>query len=202
MKRVVCFILVGLAAFSLQAQGYINYSLEVSAGAGFGRGPQALVEPQFVAQYGLGGGFKIGAGVGIRAAKPCFQYVTRNGESERNFCNEVDVPLFLRLGFGGEKLFAQIDAGYALSAISLYGSDYVPGGKKDPCYKGLFVEPQIGWNVGSRSSLALGILLQKSAVMDHVTTMSGSALSPSVTGTVQKQELFTPAITLRYGWRF
>ena len=145
MKKTVLLLVLGLASFSLSAQSRMSYSLEFVAGVGVGKGPQVSFSPEFVAQYDLGGGFRIGAGVGTRFARPCLQYITRNGSKSRDFCNELDIPVFLRLGYGKEKLYANLDAGYAIGALALFDWGWIPGGRTEPIYNGFFVEPQVGW---------------------------------------------------------
>ena len=200
MKKTILLLVLSLTSFSLFAQGRMSYSLEFMAGVGIGKGPQFTVAPEFVAQYDLGGGFRIGAGVGARFAKPCLQYITKNGTHSRTFCNEMDIPVFMRLGYGKEKLYANLDAGYAIGALSYFGADWAPGGKKEPNYNGFFVEPQVGWKVGRRSALALGLLFQQSTVSNHVTTESGTWGDPSysIRSDVTTLNVFSPAITLRY----
>ena len=200
MKKTILLLVLSLTSFSLFAQGRMSYSLEFMAGVGIGKGPQFTVAPEFVAQYDLGGGFRIGAGVGARFAKPCLQYITKNGTHSRTFCNEMDIPVFMRLGYGKEKLYANLDAGYAIGALSYFGADWAPGGKKEPCYNGFFVEPQVGWKVGRRSALALGLLFQQSIVSNDVTTESGTMNDPSysIRSDVTTLNVFSPAITLRY----
>ena len=159
MKKTVLLLFLGLASLSLSAQSRMTYSWEFVAGVGVGKGPQVSITPEFVAQYDLGGGFKIGAGVGTRFARPCLQYITQNGSSpRRTFCNELDIPVFMRLGYGKEKLYANLDAGYAIGALALFDWGWKPGGRTEPIYNGFFVEPQVGWRVGRRSALALGLL--------------------------------------------
>ena len=111
MKRnLISLFVMFLASITLSAQSGMTYSWEFVAGVGVGKGPQVSITPEFVAQYDLGGGFKIGAGVGTRFARPCLQYITQNGSSpRRTFCNELDIPVFLRLGYGKEKLYANLD---------------------------------------------------------------------------------------------
>lgn len=200
MKKTILLLILGVASLSLSAQSRMSYSLEFVAGVGAGKGPQAIFTPEFVAQYDFGGGFRIGAGAGTRFARPCFQYITRNGSHSRSFCNELDIPVFLRLGYGKEKLYANLDAGYALCALSFYGAGWTGEGKKDASYSGLFIEPQVGWRVGKRSALALGLLLQKSIVSNRVTTENGTINDPSysIKEQVNRQDIFTPAVTLRY----
>jgi len=116
----------------------------------------------------------------------------------------MDVPLFARIGYGKDRFFTNLDAGYAFSIISFYGADWIPGGKKDPCYNGLFFEPQAGWKIGRRSSLALGLLLQHSIVNDHLHTEYGDLGSSSYYTSVEvtTKKPFTPALTLHYGFEF
>ena len=200
MKKTVLLLVLGLASFSLSAQSGMTYSWEFVAGVGVGRGPQVSITPEFVAQYDFGGGFRIGAGVGTRFARPCLQYITRNGSKSRAFCNELDIPVFMRLGYGKEKLYANLDAGYAIGALALFDWGWIPGGRTEPIYNGFFVEPQVGWRVGRRSALALGLLIQQSTVSNHVTTEYGTKGDPSYSiGTkVTTLSVFTPAVTFRY----
>lgn len=204
MKKIFGLFILCLATFSLQAQNRFSYSAEVAAGVGVGRGPLVTVAPQFVAQYEPGGGFKLGAGAGIRLALPCLQYITRDGTHERTFCDEIDIPLFLRFGYGKDLFFAHVDAGYAISILSIYGIHWRPGGKKEPCYNGFFIEPHIGLRLGRHSALALGVLWQQSTVSNHVNVVNGTMGDPSysISETVTTQKLLTPAITLRYAFLF
>ena len=202
MKKTVLLLVLGLASFSLSAQSRMTYSWEFIAGVGVGKGPQALFTPEFVAQYDLGCGFRIGAGAGTRFGRPCLQYSTKNGAKSRSFTNELDIPVFMRLGYGKEKLYVQVDAGYAIGILGFPGVNYDGPGlySKDFPYNGLFVEPQIGWKVGRRSALALGLLFQQSTVSNHVTTETGTMNDPSysIKTKVNTLNIFTPAVTLRY----
>lgn len=200
MKKIYCILILCLACFTLQAQELFSYSVDVTVGVGVGRGPLATVTPQFIAQYELGNNFRLGAGVGTRFAVPCVQYITRNGKYERSFCYELDIPVFLRVGYGKGKIYTNVDAGYAIGALSIYGFDWVPGGMKEACYNGFFVEPHIGLKLNPHRALAVGVLLQQSLVSDYVTTVTGTMGDPSYsfTQTVTTKNHFTPAFTLRY----
>lgn len=204
MKKTILLLVLGVASLSLSAQSRVTYSWEFIAGVGVGKGPQVSLTPEFVAQYDLGGGFRIGAGVGTRFARPCLQYITRNGSKSRDFCNELDIPVFMRLGYGKEKLYANLDAGYAICALSFFdwgmASDGWGEGRKEPSYDGFFIEPQVGWKVGRRSALALGLLLQQSIVSNRVTTENGTMNDPSysIGSKVTTLNVFTPAVTIRY----
>ena len=204
MKKIFSLLIICLTSLSSQAQNPFSYSAEVAAGIGVGRGPLATATPQFVAHYELGGSFNLGAGAGIRFALPCLQYITKNGTHKRTFCDEFDIPVFLRLGYGKELFYANVDAGYAFGIFSFYGSGWVPGGKKEPCYNGFFVDPHIGIRMGLHSALALGVLLQHSVISNTVQTESGTINDPSysISSTTDTQNMFTPAITLRYAYIF
>lgn len=201
MKKTVLLLFWGLASLSLSAQSRMTYSWEFVAGVGVGKGPQFSFTPEFIAQYDLGSGLRIGAGVGTRFARPCLQYITKNGSSpRRTFCYELDIPVFMRVGYGKEKLYANLDAGYAIGALALFDWGWKPGGRTEPIYNGFFVEPQVGWRVGRRSALALGLLIQQSTVSNHVTTENGTWGDPSysIREEVNTLNVFTPAVTLRY----
>lgn len=206
MKKTILLLVLGVASLSLSAQNRMSYSLEFVAGVGVGKGPQAIFTPEFVAQYDLGGGLRIGAGVGTRFARPCLQYITENGSSpRRKFSNELDVPVFMRLGYGKEKIYANLDAGYAIGALSFYDAGWGgQGRKKEPSYNGFFVEPHVGWKVGRLSAFALGLLFQQSTVSNHVTTENGTLNDPSYSTSTKVTTLnvLTPAITLRYAVGF
>ena len=197
MKRILCLIVLSLVAVSMMAQGRFSNAFEISAGTGLARGPLVVVTPQYVAQYNLAGGLYFGAGAGLRIAAPCFRYSIRNGEYDgSSYIEELDIPLFLRAGYKDSKLFASIDAGYAVGALAFA----VPGGLMDPRYGGLFFEPHIGMVLGQKRFLSLGMLWQKSRVQDAITTESPD--HSSVSQTVTTRNIFTPAITLRYGILF
>lgn len=195
MKKLFCLLLVSLIALSTQAQSRFSSSVEFVAGVGVGWGPLATLTPQYVAQFDLGSGFKAGAGTGVRFALPCSQYVTQNGGSaRRSFCAEADVPVFLRFGYGKGRFYANVDAGYAIGLLSIYGVGRTRNGNVDNCYDGLFFEPQVGWKIGRKGALALGILMQRSIVMERTETTTAEALYEEV----HKRTLFTPALNLRY----
>ena len=200
MKKAILLLVLSLASLSLSAQGRMSYSCEFVAGVGVGKGPQLFFTPEFVAQYVFEGGFKIGAGAGTRFARPCLQYIIKSGAHSRTFCDELDIPVFMRLGYGKEQFYANLDAGYAIGALAFYGLGWVPGGKKEPNYHGFFVEPQVGWKIGGRSALALGLLFQQSTLSNHITTVSGTIndTQHSIREEVSTLNVFTPAITLRY----
>ncbi len=193
MKKILCLLSLCLLSLTAHAQERFSYTAEVVAGVGISRGPIAFVTPQFVARYDLGNGFRVGAGAGARVGLPCEQYITTNGTFDRrSFCGELDIPVFLRLDYCMERLYAGIDAGYAIGVFSIFGAP------KEPCYSGFFVEPHIGLRLGKTRGLAFGVIMQQSIVYNSVHTNT----SESSAQTVTRQELLTPAITLRYISRF
>ena len=198
MKKGFLCVVLSLVSTSILAQGRFSSSLEVSAGAGVERGPLVTAAPHLVAQYEIGNCFKIGVGAGVRFACPCHTYTNWNGTLRRTFNNELDIPVFVRLGYEERNLFADVDAGYAIGIFARLDPGVVPGGKKEPSYDGLFVEPQVGVKFGRYSAFALGVLLQQSHIINDVTKVSATMSETKVT----HQNVFTPAITLRYRFVF
>ena len=194
MKKLFCLLLVCLTTLSVQAQSRYSSSVEIVTGVGVVWGPLATLTSQYVAQFDLGNGFMAGAGAGTRFSLPCSQHITSNGNSRRNFCLEADVPVFLRFGYGIGRFFANADAGNAIGLLSIYGAGRTRNGNVVHCYDGLFFEPQIGWKLGRKGALSLGVLLQRSTVMEHIETRTADAIYEEV----HQRNLFTPAINLRY----
>ena len=95
------------------AQNNLSYSLETAAGAGFGKGPLFTLCPQFVFQDKFDSGM------------------------------ELDLPFFLRIGYGKNHFFSNVDAGYAIGIISTTNLGAVSGGRTKLSYNGLFCEPQV-----------------------------------------------------------
>lgn len=192
MKKTALLFMMFLATITLSAQSRMSYAFERVAGVGVGKGPKVSFTPELVAQYNLGG-FIMGAGAGVRYALPCKVYDTTHGR--RIGDHELDIPVFLRLGFGKSKFFIHMDAGYAFGVLGYPGVGYVPGAKKDFLYDGLFFEPQVGWKVGLRGALALGVLLQKSDWRYQIRDVVGDTTTVYLSDLISA---FTPAITLRY----
>lgn len=199
MKKLFCIgILLVLACavvpVSSLAQNNLSYSLETAAGAGFGKGPLFTLCPQFVFQDKFDSGIVLGMGAGMRFAMPCVQYNTNNGVGSRDCGMELDLPLFLRIGYGKNHFFSNVDAGYAIGVIATTNLGAVSGGRTKLSYNGLFCEPQVGWKLNERHALALGVLFQNSTYKDCVVTQVDDMVSKEVTTRNQ----FTPAITFRY----
>ena len=208
MKKIVSLFAFCLLVFTMQAQDRFSYSVELEAGLGIGRGPLVVAAPQFVASYDLGNGFSMGAGVGFRYSMPQQTYYTVDGKRSNKtplglhgypFGTELDIPVFLRFGYGRDRLFAALDAGYSVGLVSSLGEGYLPDGITDPYYDGFFVNPHIGWKFGRHSALALGVLLQQCVIAEHNTVTRGGT---SIKSGSQTHRRFPAAITLRYAFAF
>ncbi|MBQ6954090.1 MAG: hypothetical protein IJP81_09315 [Bacteroidales bacterium] len=196
MRKTIIALLLCLASVAMSAQGRFSFSIETEAGVGIVNGPMPVVTPEFVVQYAFSGGFHLGAGVGVRYERPCESYNIKNGvfQGRSYLSGELDIPLFLRLGYGKDKLYANLDAGYAIGIISFEGHYAMPGGQN----AGFFAEPHVGWRFNRHHALALGLLVQQCDVSHRTTTgNSGETLSTNV----YKQDV-TGAITLRYAYSF
>lgn len=156
--------------------------------------------PKFVAQYNIDSHWRVGGGLGIRLSS---SYKLKDFP-RRNEHNELDIPLFLRVGYNLDRLYASIDAGYTLGLVARHGFGLVPGGSDDCDYDGLFVEPQIGWRIDSRNSVALSLLLQQSTIQKRTTTENGTMGSPDYSITFKSEQVTTlvPTVSLHYAYNF
>lgn len=196
MKKIFVFLFLCLASVVMSAQGRFSFSIEAEAGVGIVNGPMPVVTPEFVVQYAFSGGFHLGAGVGVRYERPCERYNIKNGvfQGRSYLSGELDIPLFLRLGYGKDKLYANLDAGYAIGIVSFEGHYAVLLGKN----AGFFAEPHVGWRFNRHHSLALGLLVQQCDISHYtVTEDAGQGISTNK----YKQDV-TGAITLRYAYSF
>ena len=198
MKKIACLLLLCLVFLPMRAQDRFSFSVEVQAGGGFGNGPRFVASPQFAAQYELGNGFKVGAGAGIRYAIPCCNLSNRNGAESRDYCHELEIPVFLRASYGNgslHSLFARLDAGYSIGVFMMVEGFMT---FREHVYNGFFLEPQVGWITGEHSAFTLGVLLQQSKFRENVTTRTGDTISV----TSNPKKVLTPALTLGYCFTF
>lgn len=201
MKNTL-LILGALLLFSLplSAQKNLSFSAEGIVGFGFGKGPVAFETTQFVAEYHLGEAFVLGAGAGLRCAIPTYTYHVTNGKAKREApYMEFVIPLFLRLGYYASRWNAVVDGGYAVGLFSVSGLN-----SGDPAmfswhslYKGFFVDPHVAISFG-KHNVGLGVLFQQTLTRTSTSTSTDTTLSTHV----EEKTVFTPALTLRYAFRF
>lgn len=212
MKKVLLLLAITLVPILASAQNRLTLSAEISTGVGvvdtdFKTGigvvdREAIISitPEFVAQYNLDSHWRVGAGLGVRLSSSYgLNYFPRSNEHI-----EMDMPLFLRVGYNLGNIYASVDAGYTLGLVARYGLGMLPGGWDDCDYDGLFIEPQIGWRIDAHNSVALGLLLQQSTIQKSTTTENGTKGSPgySVSFKSEQVTLFVPAVSLRYAYHF
>ena len=213
MKKVLLLLAIILALPTLaSAQDRLTISVEVSTGVGIvdtdfktgigvvDREATISLTPEFVAQYNIDSHWRVGAGLGLRIAS---SYKLKDFP-RKNEHNELDIPLFLRVGYSVGDIYASIDAGYTLGLVARYGFGLAPGGRDDCDYDGLFVEPQIGWRIDAHNSVAVGLMLQQSTIQKHTTTENGTMGSPDYSVTFKSEQVtsFVPTISLHYAYNF
>ncbi len=213
MKKALLLLAIILALPTLaSAQDRLTISAEVSTGVGIvdtdfktGIGVvdrEAIISltPEFVVLYNLNNHWRVGGGLGLRIAS---SYKLK-GFPRKNEHNELDIPLFLRVGYNLDRLYASIDAGYTFGLVARYGFGFVPGGLDDCDYDGLFVEPQIGWRIDAHNSVAVGLMLQQSTIQKRTTTENGTMGSPDYSVTFKSEQVttFVPTVSLRYAYNF
>lgn len=212
MKKVLLLLAITLVPILTSAQNRLTLSAEISTGVGvvdtdFKTGigvvdREAIISltPEFVAQYNIDSHWRVGGGLGIRLSSSYeLKYFPRSNKHI-----EMDMPLFLRVGYNLGNIYASVDAGYTLGLVARYGRGYVPGGWDDCDYDGLFVEPQIGWRIDSRNSVAVGLMLQQSTIQKRTTTENGTMGSPDYSVTFKSEQVTTlvPSVSLRYAYNF
>ena len=213
MKKILLLLAIILALPTwASAQDRFTISAEVSTGVGIvdtdfktgigvvDRDAIISLTPEFVVQYNIDSHWRVGAGLGLRIAS---SYKLK-GFPRKNEHNELDIPLFLRVGYNLDRLYASIDAGYTFGLVARYGFGFVPGGLDDCDYDGLFVEPQIGWRIDAHNSVAVGLMLQQSTIQKRTTTENGTMGSPDYSVTFKSEQVTTlvPGVSLRYAYNF
>lgn len=212
MKKVLLLLAITLVPTLVSAQNRLTLSAEISTGVGvvdtdFKTGigvvdREAIISitPEFVAQYNLDSHWRVGAGLGVRFSSSYrLKHFPRSNKHR-----EMDMPIFLRVGYNLGNIYASVDTGYTLGLVALYGLGMLPGGWDDCDYDGLFVEPQIGWRIDTRNSVALSLLLQQSTIQKRTTTENGTKGSPgySISSKTEQVTLFVPSVSLRYAYNF
>lgn len=197
MKKIIVILLVCLTAVSMNAQSKFIRSFELAAGCGFSGGPIPTVYPEYVFNYDLGHGLTVGAGLGLQFARNLDSDYTNDKGNSKQYFPEFSFPAFLRFGYTENNLFTRLDVGYTLISFVI-DENYVP--YPWGSYRGFFFEPQVGYKLGEKRALALGILMhQNSFVMAQVFTETNADSGSPVTHTYSRTiRGLVPAITLRY----
>ena len=191
MRKTLLILLALLGSVALQAQGKFTRSFEIAAGAGFSGGPVPTVLPEYVFTRELDGGFHVGAGIGLQLVRNLQDDKITDGVRSKVYLPEISVPVFVRFGYTETNLFARVDAGYALGLLCFDDFMPYPGAE----YKGFFFEPQVGYKLDGKQSLALGLLLHQNTIRAIQTFTSGGMVTSEST---RLFTVFTPALTIRY----
>ena len=120
---------------------------------------------------------------------------------ERESQKEIDVPVYLRLNYGLDRLYFNCDLGYSFG-FEAYGTTPAPGASYEPkChYSGFFVEPQAGYRLSDKFSLALGLRMHQTDCGDSVYYYETGSDMVIVDNSPHNKLI--PAITLRLAKHF
>ena len=206
MKKFIIIIALCLLAVNMSAGGNGSHSLEGAAVVGFKFGPVWAGEITFNKFFPLNGSFNLGFGAGVRFGKTLSSVSTKMVDNvktsvERESQKEIDVPVYLRLNYGLDKLYFNCDLGYSFG-FEAYGPTPAPGASYEPKphYSGFFVEPKAGYRLSDKFSLALGLRLHQTDCGDSVYYYETGSDMVIVDNSPHNKLI--PAITLRLAKHF
>ena len=190
----------------LHAQDNRNHSLDITGCAGFKFGPVWAGEITFNRLYPLNGDFKLGFGAGVRFGKTLSSVSTKMVDNVKTSVEcepqqEIDVPIYVRLNYCLDKLYFNCDLGYSFG-FEAYGPTPAPGASYEPKphYSGFFVEPQAGYRLSDKLSLALGLRMHQTDCGDSVYYYETG--SDVVFVDTNPHTKLVPALTLRLAKHF
>ena len=200
MKRFVCILVTGLcmvSAFGQSKSKTWEHSLYIGT---FGYSyTYNLLFPVYES-------FSIGGGIGL-----CLNYPTYSKsvwykndvkvKSRRDHTLEAGLPVYLRMNYYWDRYYTNLDIGYNFGLIGVFPGNYIPGGiviASFCSYNGFFAEPQFGYHLNEKYSVAVGALLHQGHCHEnthHDTEDSSEEVS------VYKSKLF-PSLTIRFARHF
>lgn len=166
MKKRFC-ILLAVLTFGFTAPGQ-PFELGVLTGSSLNGTSQVDFGLDIAYMYPLTTHLEIGAGAGIRYARPLFEISdlneTRDGVSThtvtKDYFNEMAVPFFARVRYSlPQSFYLQTDAGYRFALLEILEWFFTPEAKR---MSGVYFEPQVGYMLDPKRSLAIGVSIQNS----------------------------------------
>lgn len=171
MKKIISISLALVISLSAMAQ---NFSAELSGGLGLDVGSKYNAQLSLIYGIDLGSHFQVGVGAGFRYSEMLDGEWTIETTSTDVYQTEFTVPAFLRLKYAFKDAdaspFLQVDGGYAFGVGGKLADDgqvVLPKDKQnhipvfDPKTRGLFYEPQIGYNFSSTAYASIGLQMQR-----------------------------------------
>ena len=120
---------------------------------------------------------EIGGGAGIRYARPLFEktdlYRTKDGIQThtvtKDFFNEIAVPFFARIRYSlPRRFYLQTDAGYRFALMEIIDGWYFA--PETQAMSGVYFEPQAGFRLDPKRSLAIGVSIKNSTLIKREVT--------------------------------
>lgn len=162
-------ILLATVALLLVTAAYGQpFELGVLAGTSLNGTSQVDFGMDIAYMYPLTTHLEIGAGAGIRYARPLYEISdlnkTRDGVSThtvtKDYFNEMAVPFFARIRYSlPQRFYLQTDAGYRFALLEILEWFFTPEAKR---MSGVYFEPQVGYMLDPKRSLAIGVSIQNS----------------------------------------
>lgn len=166
MKKRFC-ILLAVLTFGFTASGQ-PFELGLLAGTSLNGTGQVDFGMDIAYMHPLTTHLEIGAGAGIRYARPLFEITYRDKTKDgvtthtvtKDYFNEMAVPFFARVRYSlPKKFYLQTDAGYRFALLEILDWFFTPEAKE---MSGVYFEPQVGYMLDPKRSLAIGVSIQNS----------------------------------------
>ena len=146
--------------------------------------------------------FGIGWGVGLRGAYQVYRKMTKTQNGVTTHSNqriiELDIPVYLRLRYSLDKLYLNMDMGYAQGLFSHLPDVEGVMGSGLPYISGFFLEPQGWYKINDKYSVGGGLLLQRYLVSEHTSIIDENGASDSE----QTRPKWVPSLNLRLARHF
>ena len=198
MKRTLIILCALLAGVLAKGQ---SFEMGVTAGSAL-TSCQIDAGVDFAAVFNVLPGLDLGAGTGVRFARPMrsktIEKTLADESTSRKYSSELGIPVFgrIRYTFPGS-YWVMVDAGYRFGIFN--NEDNLPGGaEKKYNAKGVFIEPQVGFNFGSRFSLGAGMTLQHLSMNETTIQQSGDIIYQEM----KDIHPWAPIAFLRFGIQF
>ncbi len=179
MKKRFC-ILLAVLTLEFTASGQ-PFELGVLAGTSLNGTSQVDFGMDIAYMHPLTTHLEIGAGAGIRYARPLFEMTYRDETKDgvtthtvtKDYFNEMAVPFFARVRYSlPKKFYLQTDAGYRFALLEILDWFFTPEAKE---MSGVYFEPQVGYMLDPKRSLTIGVSIQNSFFIKRETIQDWDA---------------------------
>jgi len=199
MKRLISLLIAGLSVTAIFGQNKTQ-TLEHTLSIGtFGYScTYNLLFPVYES-FNLGGG--VGLGLSYPTNSKSVWY--KEGvivKSSKEHLIEAGIPVYLRANYQFDRYYVNLDLGYNVGFLTVHPT-LRPGSAifaSQLSYSGFFAEPQFGFRLNDKYSIAVGTLLHQGHGLERTVIVADDSTEEQV---VYKSKLF-PSLTIRFARHF